>query len=287
MKTFLGLNCEHITKDILDDFEGVGLVRSEYLCRLKNQYITKKECQDFIFNYLSHLCSLDPNKMIWYRFTDLTTNEINTLDGCDLKIYEKYHFMGTKGVRRHLLNEKTFIKEATIIKKISDNFSNIGVIVPYVSSVEEFLRIKKILNKIGYKGRIGIMIEVPIILFQIDEFIKQNIDCFIVGMNDLTTLLLSGIRESIYHNKKDHIIMNILIELKKKIESYRKEFMIAGYFKKDDLAIINKIKGIKVVINYSNLPIISDKYCSLKDLDLLNQIKQATREKRNRMEENK
>lgn len=284
MKTFLGLNCEDITKDILDDFEGVGLVRSEYLCRFKNQYVTERECQNFIFDYISNLCSLDTNKMIWYRFTDLTTNEINTLDGCDLNIYEKYHFMGTKGVRRHLLNEDTFIKEATIIKKISDSFSNIGVIIPYISSVEEFLRIKKVLNKIGYKGKIGIMIEVPIVLFQIDEFIEQNIDCFIVGMNDLTTLLLSGIRESVYHNKSDRTIINVLTELKNKVESCGKEFMIAGYFKKDDLATIKKIKGIKIVINYSNLPIINDKYNSLKDLDLLNKIKKSTKENRDRME---
>lgn len=284
MKIFLGLNCEKITKDLLNDFEGIGIVRSEYLCRQINKYITEKECQNYIFNYVSNLCSLDMNKMVWYRFTDLTTNEINILDGCDLSIYEKYHFMGTKGVRRHLLNEDAFIKEASILKSISDNFSNIGVIIPYISSVDEFLKIKKILDKIGYNGKIGIMIEVPIVLFRIDEFIRQNIDCFIVGMNDLTTLLLSGVRESVYHNKQDHTILKILSEIKCKIEFYGKEFMIAGYFQKDDLTVMNKIKDVKLILNYSNLPIINEKYLLLNDLNLLKKIKQSTKEKRTRME---
>jgi phosphoenolpyruvate-protein kinase (PTS system EI component) len=284
MKTFLGINCEHVTKGLLDDFEGIGLVRSEYLCRLKNQYITKQECQEFIFNYVSNLCSLDENKMIWYRFTDLTTNEINTLDGCDLNIYEKYHFMGTKGVRRHLLNEDIFIQEAKILKNIGDSFSNIGVVIPYISSVKEFLRIKEILNQIGYNGKIGIMIEVPIVLFQIDEFIKQNIDCFIVGMNDLTTLLLSGVRESAYHNKVDLNIIKIISKIKRKVELNNKEFMIAGYFKKEDLDVLDKIKNLKVIINYSNLPIIDDKYHFLEDIDLLKKVKKMTKENRDKLE---
>ena len=284
MKFFLGVNCEHITKNLLNDFEGIGLVRSEYLCRLQNQYITKKECRSFIFDYVKHLCSLDSKKMVWYRFTDLTTNEINTLDGCDLNIYEKYHFMGTKGVRRHLYNEEIFIKEAEILKKISDDFSNIGVIIPYISSIEEFVRIKRILDKINYKGKLGIMIEIPIVLFQIDEFIEQNIDCFIVGMNDLTTLLLSGVRESIFHNKVNSNIIKIISELKKKIELHDREFMVAGYFKKEDLAEINKIQNLKIIINYSNLPIINNKYCLLSDLELLKKIKQQTKENRKKLE---
>ena len=277
---YLGLNCESIDNKLASEFEGVGLIRSEYLCRNIEEYITEESCRKYIYDYVSDICKKFSKKEVWYRFTDLTTNEINTLKGCDHYINEKYHFMGTKGVRRHLLDINTFKLEAKLISKLSKNNDNLGVIIPYISSVEQFIKIKEILYEVGYIGKIGIMVEIPITVFLIDEFISEGAEMFVVGMNDLTTNMLSGTRESIYHDKNNLELLKIIKTLKKKCNQRKKGFMVAGYFNKDNIKTLKKIKDLKIVINYANLPNLNAKYNKLEELNILNEIKKRTKEKR-------
>ena len=49
---YLGLNCEKVSKKLSSDFAGVGLIRSEYLCRNIEEYVTLKSCRDYIYNYV-------------------------------------------------------------------------------------------------------------------------------------------------------------------------------------------------------------------------------------------
>ena len=48
---FLGVNAENITKDLAKEFVGVGLIRSEYLCRNINEYVTTEKCKEYFKNY--------------------------------------------------------------------------------------------------------------------------------------------------------------------------------------------------------------------------------------------
>ena len=253
-KLLLGLNAEKVDNTIAKEFDGVGLIRSEYLCRNIGKYITMEECRKNIYSYLTNVCKIFNNKMVWYRFTDLTPNEINTLEGCDYKTIEKYHFIGTKGVRRHLLFLDTFKLECEIIKNIRANYDNIGVIIPYIKDVEEYKKIKSIIHSTGYFGKIGIMAEIPSIIYDIDKIIEKGVDNITIGLNDLTSLMLGTYRESKYHNKMHPTIVRTVQNINKICIENNIDFSIAGYFSKEELQFYKKLKNLTAItVNQLNL----------------------------------
>ena len=159
MKTdiFLGINAENISQNLAKEFVGVGLIRSEYLCRNINEYITTQRCQKYIEDYLMNICNLFKEKEVWYRFTDLTGNEIATLDGADAKIIEKWHFIGSKGVRRHLKYKETFKQECSIIKNVYNEY-----FLEYMrrmAGIEESLEVGSLTREILLEGKIDKTVE--------------------------------------------------------------------------------------------------------------------------------
>ncbi|MDP2974002.1 MAG: aldolase/citrate lyase family protein, partial [Candidatus Diapherotrites archaeon] len=69
----------------------------------------------------------------------------------------------------------------------------LGVMLPFVQSVEELRKAKEIAQEIGLqreKVRFGVMVETPAAVWSIDELIKEGIDFVSFGTNDLTQLTL-------------------------------------------------------------------------------------------------
>lgn len=277
---FLGLNAENITKDLANKFSGVGLIRSEYLCRNINEYVTTEKCKKYIKDYLTNICEIFINKEVWYRFTDLTGNEIATLNGADDVFIEKWHFIGTKGVRRHLNYSKSFEKECEIINSIYKNYKNLGVIIPYIKDIDEYKKIKSIIRNSGYKGKIGIMAEIPSVLIEIDKFLLEGVDNIIIGLNDLTSLLLGTYRKSKYHNKIHPAVVTAVKYINSICNSNKIPFSIAGYLKKEEIDYYKKIGVDRITVNYADLPELDNRFNKLQDLDLLSKIKENTKKRR-------
>ena len=284
---FLGVNAENITKDLAEEFVGVGLIRSEYLCRNINEYVTTEKCKAYIKNYLADICNLFDEKEVWYRFTDLTGNEIATLNGADDIFIEKWHFIGTKGVRRHLSHIETFTQECLIIKEVYEKYKNLGVIIPYIKDIKEYKKIKTIIRSVGYEGKIGIMAEIPSALLQLDSFVKEGVDNITIGLNDLTSLLLGTYRESNYHDKKHPTIQKAVMYTQNICEANKIPFSIAGYLNKEDINFYKELGVERITVNYSNLPQLNEKFNDLPQLDLLSKIKENTKRRRNLMEKEK
>ena len=284
---FLGVNAEKINFDLPKEFEGVGLIRSEYLCRNINEYVITEKCKEYIKDYLEDICTLFNKKEVWYRFTDLTGNEISTLKGADDKYIEKWHFIGTRGVRRHLKYIEAFKQECLTVNKVYDKYKNLGVIIPYIKDIEEYKNIKSIIKSVGYKGKIGIMVEIPSALIQLDSFIKEGVDNIIIGLNDLTSLLLGTYRETEYHNKKHPAVAEVVMHTQKICESNKIPFSIAGYLKKEEINFYKKLGVERIIVNYSNLPELSEKFKNISQLELLSKIKENTKRKRNLLEDGK
>ena len=281
---FLGVNAEKITKDLAKEFAGVGLIRSEYLCRNINEYVTTEKCKAYIKNYLADICNIFDEKEVWYRFTDLTGNEIATLNGADDIFIEKWHFIGTKGVRRHLSHIKTFSQECLIIKDVYEKYKNLGVIIPYIKDIEEYKKIKSIIRRVGYEGKIGIMAEIPSVLLELDSFVKEGVDNITIGLNDLTSLLLGTYRESKYHDKKHPTIKKAVMNTQKTCEANKIPFSIAGYLNKEEIDFYKELGVERITVNYSNLPQLNEKFNYLPQLNLLLEIKENTKRRRNLME---
>lgn len=289
MKTdiFLGINAENISKDLAKEFAGVGLIRSEYLCRNINEYITTKSCQKYIENYLINICNIFKDKEVWYRFTDLTGNEIATLDGADDNVIEKWHFIGTKGVRRHLKYKETFEQECLAIKNVYAEHKNLGVIIPYIKDIEEYNEIRTIIREVGFEGKIGIMAEIPSVLLEINDFIDVGVDNITVGLNDLTSLLLGTYRESNYHDKKHLVVVKTVMYIQEICRNNKIPFSIAGYLKEEEINFYKNLGVDRITVNYINLPQLNKKFDSLPELDLLLKIKENTRKRREIVENEK
>lgn len=282
--TFLGINAENITKDLAKEFAGVGLIRSEYLCRNINEYVTTEKCKEYITDYLVNICDVFKEKEVWYRFTDLTGNEIATLNGADDILIEKWHFLGTKGVRRHLIYTETFKQECLIIKKVYENHKNLGVIIPYIKDIDEYTKIYSIIRNIGYEGKIGIMAEIPSILIELNEFIKKGVDNITIGLNDLTSLLLGTYRETIYHNKIHPAVIKLVKYMQNICNLHKIPLSVAGYLKREEINFYKKLGLDRIIVNYANLPELNEKFNKLPELDLLLKIKENTKRRRKLIE---
>lgn len=286
MKTelYLGLNAENIDKELIKDFCGVGLIRGEYLCRYINEYVTLPHCQNYIENYLNNICKKFKKKEVWYRFTDLTSNEISTLNGADSIELEKWHFIGTKGARRYLKFQNTFEKECEIVKNVYEKNKNLGIIIPYIKDIDEYKKLKSIIRNCGYSGKIGIMVEIPSIYIQLEKIIEIGVDNITVGLNDLTSLLLGTYRNSEYHDKTHKSVLYVVKEIQKVCNKNQIIFSLAGYFNKKEIEFYIKHNVNRIIINYANLPELGDKYNSLKEIELLSEIKKNTKIKRKLIE---
>ena len=76
---------------------------------------------------------------------------------------------------------------------------NVWVMLPFVRSVDELVKIEKMMNEVGlFRGndfKLYLMAEVPVIIFMAEEF-AEHCDGFSIGSNDLTQLIMGADRDS-------------------------------------------------------------------------------------------
>jgi phosphocarrier protein FPr len=170
--------------------DGIGLLRTEFLF--------KEERPSFEEQVKSY-------KEIFELFNVLT---VRTLDiGGDKSLpyinipKENNPFLGIRGIR-FSLQEKNLFKEQILaifkaFEMLMPSAKNIKIMFPMVSTVEEFNQAKEMALKIAKNHNInlsniefGIMIEVPSVLFALEEF-NEVVDFYSVGTNDLTQYLFA------------------------------------------------------------------------------------------------
>ncbi len=208
MKFRLSLSAEPITTQMLNGYSGVGMIRSEYLCRACGSYVTKQSCLDYIGNYIRHAVKTFPNDEVWYRTTDIVAPHLNELEGVEEVIEDKHYILGMRGLRRATIYPKALQQEMGLIASLHNEFSNLHILFPYLSDPGELHPHLTFLHQLEYSGKIGIMAEIPACLSQISEFISMGITHVTFGLNDLTTLLLGARRGSKAHAPTHPVVFN-------------------------------------------------------------------------------
>ncbi len=165
--------------------DGIGLLRSEFL------FQEKKPTVDEQIRAYSEIFEL---------FDEVT---IRTLDiGGDKSLpyisleAEQNPFLGVRGIRL-LKTHKELMSEQLLSILSAKRKKELKIMFPMVAAVDEFMEAKELALKIAQENKLslenvsfGIMIEVPSVLFLLEEFNKV-VDFYSIGTNDLSQYLFA------------------------------------------------------------------------------------------------
>lgn len=165
--------------------QGIGLLRSEFLFKANKPSLgTQQKAYEEIFSF----------------FDDIT---VRTLDvGGDKALpyiqipAENNPFLGVRGVRLFKTHPELLEEQLHAIFMAAGE-KPIKIMFPMVSTVEEFTQTKSFAQDVAQKYHLdishidfGIMIEVPSVLFLLEEF-NEVVDFYSIGTNDLTQYLFA------------------------------------------------------------------------------------------------
>ena len=265
--------------------KGVGLYRSEIPFMLRERFPGEEEQRAIYRQQLSHFA----NKPVVMRTLDIGADK----DLPYFSIKEENSALGWRGIRFTLDHPEIFSSQIRAMLKASIGLNNLHILLPMITSVSEVEEVLYLLErdleavqeeeqvKIT-RPKIGIMIEVPSILAQIDEF-SQLVDFFSVGSNDLIQYLLAVDRNNPrVANLYSHFhpaILRALNQLVAECKRYQKPISICGEMAGDPLsAILLMAMGFDTLsMSSSNLLRVRKTICHVPLTDAQDLLQQALR----------
>lgn len=181
--------------------DGVGLLRAEFMIANigihPKEAIKRKEQGKFIEKLASDMeifCKAFYPRPITYRATDFKTNEYRSLLGGKYwEPVEPNPMLGFRGAFRYVASPEVFNLELQAIKKVREKYDNLHLMIPFVRSPEELARVRRLVASEGLfekpSFKFLMMVEIPVNVIQIEDFIKIGIDGVSIGSNDLTMLI--------------------------------------------------------------------------------------------------
>jgi pyruvate,water dikinase len=165
----------------------------------------------------------------------LESNEYyNLLGGKYFEPNEENPMLGWRGASRYYSDEYeyAFGMECKALKRVREKMglNNVIIMIPFCRTVEELLKVYKIMDKYGLKRgvdglEIYLMAELPSNILMAEEF-AEYVDGFSIGSNDLTQLVLGLDRDSslvahLYDERNPAVLRAIsnLIEVAKKTKT--------------------------------------------------------------------
>ena len=231
--------------------DGIGLYRTE-IPFMREQQFPAEEAQVQIY------------KNILNGFDGMPVT-IRTLDiGGDkqlpyFKIKEDNPFLGWRGVRVTLDHPEIFLVQLKAIFLASLGADNLKLAIPMVSTIEELDECIKLINQAFdaiesqvqdqgknheqklYRPKIGIILEVPSMIFQLPQIIKR-VDFISIGTNDLIQYLMAVDRNNLkLRNLYSHFqpaVLQVLKLVADQCDSQDVELQLCGEMASDPLASI-------------------------------------------------
>ena len=275
----LALSAENIPSGEWDQFDGVGLVRGEYILRNAGVYVTLPEGRELIRSYLDRLCAMFYPRAVWYRFVELEAAEANVLAGIDVELSpERNPMVVTICVRRSVRFPEGFNQELEALSPVLDRWSNLGVTIPFTSDVSEVEFVRSSLKARGVEPELGIMAEIPAVLILLDRFLDMGVSSVVIGMNDLTSLVLGTARSTDRCKMCHPALMQVISDAREVTGRYGVTLSIAGYMPRELVQTAAQLGCDYAVLHYSYLPsYFPGKYDWLPELEKLQDIKKKTR----------
>jgi len=176
--------------------DGIGLYRTEFPFIMRNRFPTEAEQIELYKKVLaSH-----PTKAVVMRTLDVGGDKALPY----FSIIEENPFLGWRGIRLTLDHPEIFLVQIRAMLKANIGQGNLHILLPMISDLAEVDESLRLIKQATFeltdelagtevqlpKAKVGVMIEVPSIMYQLPE-LARKIDFCSVGTNDLTQYLLA------------------------------------------------------------------------------------------------
>ncbi len=268
MRLRIALSGESVTPETLNPFDGVGLLRSEFVLRRIRAEITEPDAAETVARYVAGVADAAAPGPVWYRSSDLWSDEANYLRGADPSISESNPIIGRRGQRRR----GPLATEIEVVTRVARSHPNLHWLVPFAALPSEFEEVLSLLSAAGWPNRVGCMLEVPSAILDSSLFASAGATNLLVGLNDLTSLLFGAERNSELHNKLHPTLWRLIDSLHSLPAEC--EWGIAGSMSPDIIATARVHDVPYAAVHYSELPeVLGIAASSLPDLGLVAEIK--------------
>lgn len=187
-----GLSAEH-ERAVGSWVDGIGLYRTEIPFMLHGGPSSEEE----LVTQYQEILQLFLNKPVTLRTLDIGADKQLPF----LPISEENPCLGWRGIRLMLDQPDMFLIQIRAMLRANAATGNLNILLPMITSIDEIDQAKSLIERAKYEvemkleyaipqPRLGIMLEVPSMLFMIPH-LAGRIDFISVGTNDLTQYLLA------------------------------------------------------------------------------------------------
>ncbi len=210
-KVYVNLGEPELAEEIAKrNVDGVGLLRAEFMMAgigiHPKKLIHEKKSHLFVDKLadgIGKICAAFGDRPVVYRASDFKTNEYSHLKGGEqYEPSEPNPMLGYRGAYRYIHDADVFELELEAIKKVRNELGlkNLHLMIPFVRNVKELQAVKKLVVAAGLSRtqsfKLWMMVEIPVNVILLDDFIDVGIDGISVGTNDLTMLMLGTDRDN-------------------------------------------------------------------------------------------
>ncbi len=220
---------------------GVGLYRTEWPFMVRDRFPSEEEQ---LSCYQQVLAAFAP-RPVTMRTLDIGGDKPLPY----FPLQEQNPFLGWRGVRILLQHPDIFKTQIRAMLRADIGHGNLRILLPMVTQVSEVTELKQRLHQIcaelcavGHAVTcppVGVMIEVPAAMYQIDRM-AQQVDFFSIGTNDLAQYLLAVDRNNPQvaglYDELHPAILHALHQIVTSIRSQHKSVSICGAVAGDPLA---------------------------------------------------
>jgi len=224
--------------------DGIGLLRCEFMILKHKEHpyhmITTGKREELVQDLTRDITKIAlafKGKPVWYRTLDAPTDEFRNLEGGEEEPEEDNPMMGWRSIRRSLDQTELLLAEFEAIKRVHDSgLTNVGVMLPLVTHVEQISKAKEYLKQVGLEPmeniEFGVMIETPASVQIIEEICEEGVDFISFGTNDLTQFTLACDRNSAkvqkWYNEKHPAVLRQINHVVQVCKKHNVETSICG-----------------------------------------------------------